>query len=71
LFRPVFAGLWTHADIAKDTFSFVDLIDAHEFLDVQTENKARAEDAAQNAMAKNNAANAAIKAATAKRRPRR
>jgi len=43
----VFAGLWTHADIVRDVFNFADLIDAHEFLDVREENKARAEDSAQ------------------------
>lgn len=42
LFRPVVAGIWTHRDIVTDTFSFLDLLDAHEILDVREENERRA-----------------------------
>lgn len=45
LFRPVFAGLWTHAQVVDGTFSFHDLIDAWEILDVKAENEARAHEA--------------------------
>lgn len=41
MFRPVLAGLWQHRDLLDDTFTFRDLLDAHELLDVRLENDRR------------------------------
>ena len=37
--RPVAAGIWTHRDLVADTFTFADLCDAHELLDVKAHNE--------------------------------
>jgi hypothetical protein len=47
LFRPVFAGIWTHAQAIDGSFSFLDLLDAWELLDVRAENEARARESAE------------------------
>lgn len=39
--RPVHAGLWTHQQLIDDVFTFADLMDAHEFLDVKAINEKR------------------------------
>lgn len=39
LFRPVAAGLWTHREAISGVFSFEDLLDAHELLDVREQNE--------------------------------
>lgn len=41
LFRPVVAGMWTHREAVDGTFTFTDLMDAHEVLDVKAANEAR------------------------------
>lgn len=41
LFRPVIAKLWTHKEAVDGTFTFADLMDAHEMLDVKAANEAR------------------------------
>jgi hypothetical protein len=33
------AGLWQHRDVVQGVFSFRDLCDAHEFLDVKEKNE--------------------------------
>ena len=38
------AGIWTHRDVVEDVFSFEDLLDAHELLDVREANAAIAHD---------------------------
>ncbi|WP_376768669.1 DUF6889 family protein [Paenibacillus foliorum] len=40
------AGFWSHRDIVDCVFSFDDLLDAHEMLEVKHENSQRAHDAA-------------------------
>lgn len=42
LWRPVLAGVWSHRDIKDRKFTFSDLLDIHEALDVQSENEYRA-----------------------------
>jgi hypothetical protein len=44
----VIAGFWTHQQIVSDAFTFVDLMDIHEAIDV----KLRNEQAVQDYMAK-------------------
>lgn len=34
------AGLWTHREAIGDAFTFEDLLDAHELLDVREQNEA-------------------------------
>ena len=41
LFRPVVAGIWTHREAIDGTFTFADLLDAHEMLDVKAANEMR------------------------------
>ncbi|WP_373419759.1 DUF6889 family protein [Brevibacillus reuszeri] len=36
--------MWKHRDIVQDVFDIDDLLDAHEILEVQRENKRRAEE---------------------------
>ncbi|HEX4209510.1 MAG TPA: hypothetical protein VHY56_03890 [Candidatus Binataceae bacterium] len=36
------AGIWTHREIFDGTYSFEDLLDAHELLDFREENQRRA-----------------------------
>jgi hypothetical protein len=36
----VLAGVWTHRDIVEGVFTFQDLCDVHEFLDVKEKNEA-------------------------------
>jgi hypothetical protein len=43
----VFAGIWTHLQAIDGSFSFLDLLDAWELLDVKAENEARAREAAE------------------------
>ena len=38
------AGLWSHKEIFDGTYSFEDLLDAHELLNVRDENKRRLDD---------------------------
>jgi hypothetical protein len=38
LFRPVIAGMWQHKDAINGVYSFKDLLDAHEMLDVKEQN---------------------------------
>ena len=40
LWRPVAAGVWTHRDIVEGVFTFRDLCDVHEYLDVKEKNQA-------------------------------
>jgi len=40
LWRPVMAGVWQHRDIVQGVFSFRDLCDVHEYLDVKEKNEA-------------------------------
>jgi len=47
LYGPVMAGFWTHRDIIDGVFTFDDLLDAHEMLEVRCENGERAREAAQ------------------------
>jgi hypothetical protein len=42
LFAPVVNGLWSHSEAIDGTFSFFDLLDAHELLAVKAENSIRA-----------------------------
>jgi hypothetical protein len=35
--------LWSHRDLVAETFSFEDLLDAHELLDYKAENERRIE----------------------------
>lgn len=35
-------GMWTHADVVRDLFTFDDLLDAHEMMAVNAENERRA-----------------------------
>jgi hypothetical protein len=42
LFRPVYAGLWRQRETFDGTYSFADLLDAHELLDLQVEAERRA-----------------------------
>jgi hypothetical protein len=37
----VLAGLWTHLDLVADRFTFDDLLDVHELLDVKATNEQR------------------------------
>lgn len=37
------AKFWTHRDLVEDVFDIDDLLDAHEMLAVEAENKRRAE----------------------------
>jgi hypothetical protein len=41
----VIHGLWTHADVVNDSFTFLDLLEAHEILAIKSENAARAREA--------------------------
>jgi len=36
----VLAGVWTHRDIVEGIFTFQDLCEAHEYLDVKEKNEA-------------------------------
>ncbi|MGG3884355.1 hypothetical protein [Brevibacillus panacihumi] len=40
------AKLWTHRDVAEDVFDIDDLLDAHEILEVEAENRRRADEIA-------------------------
>ena len=40
-FRPVIAGMWQQCQVFDGTYDFVDLLDAHELLDVKDENERR------------------------------
>ena len=35
------AGIWAHKDLIGDVFTFDDLLDVHELLDVKAENERR------------------------------
>jgi hypothetical protein len=39
VFRPVIAGMWTHADLVRGVYSFHDLMEANELLDVKSANE--------------------------------
>ena len=41
LYRPVVAGMWTHSQAVDGTFTFADLMDVHELLDVKAANDLR------------------------------
>jgi hypothetical protein len=41
LYRPVLAGMWTHREAVDGTFTFADLMDVHELLDVKAANEIR------------------------------
>ena len=41
LFRPVMAGVWKQKETFDGTYSFEDLLDAHEILDIKAENENR------------------------------
>ena len=47
LLAPVMVGMWSHRDVVEDVFSFDDLLDAHEMMAVNAENRRRAEKAAE------------------------
>jgi hypothetical protein len=40
----VAAGLWTHQQLVSDVFTFADLMDIHEMLDVKARNERAAHD---------------------------
>lgn len=42
LFAPVFAGLWRQRELYDGTYTFDDLLDAHEVMRVRQENVYRA-----------------------------
>lgn len=41
LFRPVIAGMWQHVDVVEERFTFMDLLDIHEALDLKIEDAER------------------------------
>lgn len=43
LFRPVMAGVWKQRETFDGTYTFEDLLDAHEILDIKAENENRLE----------------------------
>lgn len=48
MYGPVMAGFWSHKDLVEDVFTFEDLLDATEMLQVRAENDFRAAKAAKN-----------------------
>ncbi len=42
--RPVMAGMWRQHETWDGTYSFEDLLDAHEILDIKAENERRMRD---------------------------
>lgn len=46
-YAPVVAGMWRQHEVRDGTYSFRDLLDAHEIMAVKAENRRRAEEAAQ------------------------
>ena len=49
LFAPVAAGLWRQRELYAGTYTFSDLADAHELMQVQAENARRALEAGRDA----------------------
>lgn len=49
LFAPVAAGLWRQRELYDGTYTFSDLLDAHELMLVQAENARRAINAGRDA----------------------
>lgn len=49
LFAPVAAGLWRQRELYDGTYTFSDLLDAHELMLVQAENARRAMNAGRDA----------------------
>ena len=49
LFAPVAAGLWRQCELYDGTYTFSDLADAHELMQVQAENARRAVEAGRDA----------------------
>ncbi len=49
LFAPVAAGLWRQRELYDGTYTFSDLADAHELMQVQAENARRALEAGRDA----------------------
>ena len=45
LFTPVVAGIWQQHELWDGTYTYDDLLDAHELLSVKYENECRANDA--------------------------
>ncbi|WP_302225955.1 DUF6889 family protein [Veillonella magna] len=46
-YAPVVADMWRQHEVRDGTYSFRDLLDAHEIMAVKAENRRRAEEAAQ------------------------
>jgi hypothetical protein len=44
LYRPVIAGIWQQHQATDGTYSFIDLLTAHEMLDVKEANEANYKD---------------------------
>jgi len=40
----VHSGIWTHQQLVTDVFTFADLLDAHELLDIKAINEKRVQD---------------------------
>lgn len=47
VYAPVVVGMWRQHEVFDGTYTFDDLLDAHEILQVKQENERRAHEAAQ------------------------